>query len=67
MFICYTSRFASLLGKILSEMAIDGKTQYDISKFNIDREAITNPDWEPTLYMGTGGKVPTKQSASSKL
>jgi hypothetical protein len=28
-------------------MAIDGKTQYDISKFNIDREAITNPDWEP--------------------
>ena len=48
-------------------MAIDGKTQYDISKFNIDREAITNPDWEPTLYMGTGGKVPTKQSASSKL
>ncbi|VDI42237.1 Hypothetical predicted protein [Mytilus galloprovincialis] len=60
-------KFASLLGKILSEMAIDGKTKYDISKFNIDREAITNPDWTPTLYMGTGGKVPTKQSSASKL
>ncbi|VDI68750.1 sarcosine oxidase / L-pipecolate oxidase [Mytilus galloprovincialis] len=59
--------FASLLGKILSEMAIDGKTKYDISKFNIDREAITNPDWTPTLYMGTGGKVPTKKSSTSKL
>ncbi|XP_076111610.1 monomeric sarcosine oxidase-like [Mytilus galloprovincialis] len=60
-------KFASLLGKILSEMAIDGKTMYDISQFNIDREAITNPDWTPTLYMGTGGKVPTKQSSASKL
>jgi hypothetical protein len=45
----------------------ESNSRYYISKFNIDREAITNPDWEPTLYMGTGGKVPTKQSTSSKL
>lgn len=51
-------KFASLVGKILSQLAIDGKTQYDISKFNLDREALTNPDWKPALYMGTGGKVP---------
>ncbi|KAK3086210.1 hypothetical protein FSP39_015259 [Pinctada imbricata] len=59
-------RFASLLGRILSEIAIDGRTKYDVSKFNIDREAITNPDWTPTLFMGTGGKVPTKNSSQQQ-
>lgn len=57
---CY--KFASLLGRILSEMAIDGETRYDISKFNIDRPALTEPGWKPQLFMGTGGKVPTKDS-----
>lgn len=61
-------RFASLMGKILSEMAIDGKSKYDISKFNLDREALTNPNWNPVLFMGTGGKVPSGQpQAQAKL
>ncbi|KAK7104534.1 monomeric sarcosine oxidase-like [Littorina saxatilis] len=53
-------KFASLLGKILSEMAVDGRTQYDISQFNIDRPAVTDPNFKPTFYMGL-------QPASSKL
>jgi sarcosine oxidase len=33
-------KFASLFGKILSELAIDGATACDISTFNIDRPIL---------------------------
>jgi sarcosine oxidase len=33
-------KFASLLGRILAELAIDGATSYDISAFGIDRAAL---------------------------
>ncbi|XP_067651411.1 monomeric sarcosine oxidase-like [Haliotis asinina] len=46
-------KFASLLGKILSELAVDGRTQYDISQFNITRDAIQDPTFKPTFFMGT--------------
>jgi sarcosine oxidase len=42
-------KFASLLGKILAEIATTGKTTYDISGFTMDREAITNPTFEPVF------------------
>ncbi|XP_055955783.1 monomeric sarcosine oxidase-like isoform X2 [Patella vulgata] len=44
-------KFACLIGKILSEMAIDGQTQYDISGFTKNREAITNPNFKPLFQM----------------
>uniref|UniRef100_A0A194ANL0 Putative peroxisomal sarcosine oxidase-like protein n=1 Tax=Pinctada fucata TaxID=50426 RepID=A0A194ANL0_PINFU len=59
-------KFSCLLGKILSEMAVDGKTQYDVSNFNIDRPAITQPGWTPEMYSETGGKVPVG-APTSKL
>jgi sarcosine oxidase len=48
-------KFASLLGKILSQLAMDGKTEYPIESFSITRPAITDPaypldfgvDWLP--------------------
>ena len=43
-------------------MAIDGVTRYDISKFNIDRQALTDPNWKAQPFMGTGGKVPSTDS-----
>ncbi|GFO04772.1 monomeric sarcosine oxidase [Plakobranchus ocellatus] len=54
-------KFASLLGKILSEMAVDGKTQYDISAFRWDREALTNPNFKPLFTHGN------EESPTSKL
>ena len=33
-------KFASLIGRILSELAIDGQTGYDISPFHIDRPIL---------------------------
>ncbi|MGQ0602065.1 MAG: N-methyl-L-tryptophan oxidase [Anaerolineales bacterium] len=42
-------KFASLLGQILSELAIDGRTQYPIAPFTIHRAAITDPNF-PTAF-----------------
>ncbi len=38
-------KFAGLLGKILSELAIDGRTDYPIGAFTLDRPAITDPSF----------------------
>ncbi|KAK6185373.1 hypothetical protein SNE40_007623 [Patella caerulea] len=45
-------KFACLLGKIMSEMAIDGKTQYDIAGFTRYREAITDPNYPNDFQWG---------------
>ena len=37
-------KFASLFGKILSELAIDGQTQYPIDSMTWHRPAVTDPD-----------------------
>jgi sarcosine oxidase len=38
-------KFAGLFGKILSELAIDGRTDSSIESFNLRRAAITDPDF----------------------
>ncbi|MBE9077239.1 N-methyl-L-tryptophan oxidase [Romeria aff. gracilis LEGE 07310] len=42
-------KFASLLGQILSDLAIEGATPHDISPFRITRPALTEPDFVPAL------------------
>lgn len=54
-------KFAGLLGRILSEMAIDGKTNYDISPFTLDREALKDPDYKPVFFMGAGQNFPNSK------
>lgn len=44
-------KFASLLGKILSELAIDGQTQYPIAPFTLNRPAITDPDFKAVFHI----------------
>ncbi|XP_064611531.1 monomeric sarcosine oxidase-like [Liolophura sinensis] len=44
-------KFACLLGKILSELAIDGQTKYDVMAFTMNRPAITDPTFKPQLQM----------------
>ena len=36
----------------MSEIAIDGKTKLDISPFNIQRKALTDPNVKIALGMG---------------
>ena len=38
-------KFASFLGQMLSDLAIDGETVHDISHFVLDRPALTDPAW----------------------
>lgn len=44
-------KFASLLGKILSELALDGRTDYPIAPFTLNRPAITNPNYPPVFHI----------------
>jgi len=44
-------KFASLLGKILSELAIDGQTDYPIAPFTLQRPAITDPNFPPIFHI----------------
>jgi len=44
-------KFASLLGRILSELAIDGRTDCPIAPFTLRRPAITDPDYPPAFHL----------------
>lgn len=44
-------KFASLLGKILSELAIDGQTPYPIAPFTFNRPAITDPNFPAVFHI----------------
>jgi sarcosine oxidase len=44
-------KFASLVGKILSELALYGRTEYPIEAFRVDRPALTDPTYEPAFAM----------------
>jgi len=44
-------KFASLLGKIFSELAIDGRTDYLIEPFTLNRLAITDSNYPPVFHI----------------
>uniref|UniRef100_A0ABM0M040 Peroxisomal sarcosine oxidase-like n=1 Tax=Saccoglossus kowalevskii TaxID=10224 RepID=A0ABM0M040_SACKO len=43
-------KFVGLFGKILSEMVIDGRTKYPIGPFRVDRDALTDKNFEPDFH-----------------
>ncbi|KAL8586297.1 hypothetical protein ACOMHN_058677 [Nucella lapillus] len=53
-------KFASLLGQILSEMAVDGRTRYNVSEFNMHRPAISDPNYVPAFQFGVSELGPSK-------
>ncbi len=44
-------KFAALLGKVLSELAIDGRTDYPIEPFTLRRPALTDPHYAGTFHI----------------
>jgi sarcosine oxidase len=48
----HAAKFASLLGRILSELAIDGATAFPIEAFRADRPALSDPDFAPAYRLG---------------
>lgn len=43
-------KFASLIGRILADLAIDGTTEYPIAPFTLDRPALTDPEFPKTFH-----------------
>jgi sarcosine oxidase len=43
-------KFASLIGRILSELALDGESTFPIEPFEITRPAITDRAFEKTFH-----------------
>jgi sarcosine oxidase len=47
----HAAKFASLLGKILADLATSGGTSYPIEAFRADRPALTDPGFEPDFRL----------------
>ena len=47
----HAAKFASLLGKILADLATTGRTAYPIDAFRADRPALTDPGYEPDFRL----------------
>lgn len=47
----HAAKFASLLGRILADLAADGTTPYPIDAFRADRPALTDPAFVPTFRL----------------
>ncbi|HSK57502.1 MAG TPA: N-methyl-L-tryptophan oxidase [Actinomycetospora sp.] len=44
-------KFASLIGRILAELATTGRTRHPIDTFALDRPALTDPTWGRTFHV----------------
>ena len=43
-------KFAGLIGRILSELALDGESAFPIEAFRIDRPAVSDAAFEKTFH-----------------
>lgn len=47
----HAGKFASLIGEILADLAVDGASRHAIDAFRADRPALTDPDFVPTFRL----------------
>jgi monomeric sarcosine oxidase len=47
----HAAKFASLFGKILAEVTLEGRTDHPIEAFRADRPGLTDPDFVPAFRM----------------
>ncbi|MGO1543700.1 MAG: N-methyl-L-tryptophan oxidase [Gulosibacter sp.] len=47
----HAGKFCGLLGEILSELAVTGRSKHPISAFRADRPALTDPDYVPVFNL----------------
>lgn len=48
----HAAKFAGLLGRILSELTLDGATGFPIEAFRADRPALVDPGYRPAYRLG---------------
>ena len=51
----HSFKFASLIGRILSDLALEGQTPYSIQAFRLDRPAITDPNYPSDIKLCNWG------------
>jgi monomeric sarcosine oxidase len=49
----HAGKFASLIGKILSQMLTSGGTRYPIEAFSLTREALVDPAYQPVFRLAS--------------
>ncbi|MGW4029508.1 FAD-dependent oxidoreductase [Streptomyces sp. NPDC004838] len=47
----HAAKFAGLLGEIVSELAVKGRSSHPIQDFRADRPALTDPDFKPAFVL----------------
>lgn len=52
----HAGKFAPLLGEIVAELLLEGASSRDLAPFRLDRPAIVDPRFEPTLHLGVRGE-----------
>ena len=56
-------KFATLIGRILSELALDGRTEYPIAPFRADRPALTDPTFRP-IFRNESASLKSEREAA---
>ena len=52
----HAAKFAALIGHILADLAVAGRTDYPIAAFTPDRPAITDPQYPPDFRFATAAR-----------
>lgn len=47
----HAAKFSGLIGEILSDLVVSGQSDYPIEAFKADRDALTDPNFEPTFML----------------
>jgi monomeric sarcosine oxidase len=47
----HAAKFSGLLGEILAQLVVDGRSSYPIEGFRADRPALTDPTFQPTFVL----------------
>ena len=47
----HAAKFSGLLGRILAELAVDGRSSHPIEAFRADRPALTDPGFAPVFAL----------------
>jgi len=51
-------KFSCLVGRILSQLVLDGRSDYPIASFTLNRPALTDPTFQPTFRLDWEAPVP---------
>jgi sarcosine oxidase len=47
----HAAKFSGLLGEILAELVVDGRSRFPIDAFKADRPALTDPNFRPAFLL----------------